>query len=67
MRQHLHPEREWREAWLLADDKLAAYGEPTLPKPVSCPFDLDDLLDENFDINAAVDRLTATLQDGSET
>ena len=60
MRQHLDLAREWREAWLLADDKLAAYGEPALPEPIACPFALDDLLDDAFDVTAAVDRV-ATL------
>lgn len=64
MRQYLDPAREWREAWLLADDKLAAYAEPALPKPVACPFTTDQLLDEAFDVADAVDRVAALLRAG---
>jgi hypothetical protein len=64
MRQYLDPAREWREAWLLADDKLAAYAEPALPKPVACPFTPDQLLDEAFDVADAVDRVAALLRAG---
>jgi hypothetical protein len=59
MRQHLDLAREWREAWLLAEDKLAAYDEPALPDPVACPFDLEDLLDDTFDIESAIGRVAS--------
>ncbi len=65
MRQQIDLAREWREAWLLADDKLAAYGEPALPEWIDCPFALDDLLAENFDVAAAVERVTAALAQGN--
>lgn len=63
MRQQLDPAKEWREAWLLAGDRLAAYGEPALPQPIACPFTLDDLLQDSFEIDAAIDRVAGALQD----
>ena len=65
MARKLDPEREWREAWPLAGDKLQAHGEPPLPSPIACPFTLDDLLDGGFDVAAAVERLAALLQEAS--
>ena len=65
MRQQLDLAHEWAEACPLADDKLAAYGEAGLPAPIACPFALDDLLAENFDVAAAVERVTAALAQGN--
>ena len=68
MRQYLDPAREWREAWLLADDKLAAYAEPALPAPTDCPFTLDQPLDEAFDVEAAIGRVASRVaaDDGAQ-
>jgi len=53
MRQHLDADRLWRKAMKLANIKLTAYDDPPLPGGVACPFTLDDLLAEDFDIAAA--------------
>ncbi|WP_200339851.1 DUF29 domain-containing protein [Rhodovibrio sodomensis] len=64
MRQHLDLAREWREARLLANDKLAAHGEPGLPEAVACPFTLDDLLGQPIDVEAAIGRVRAGVDQG---
>jgi hypothetical protein len=37
---------------------LVGYGEPPLPADLACPFTLDALLAETFDVDAAVRRLS---------
>jgi len=65
MRQPLDMARIWRQARRLADDRLADHGEPALPRGLGCPFDLGELLDEDFDIEVARDRLRAALDAGA--
>jgi len=53
MRQNLRLDALWRDALRLAEAKLADHDDPPLPGGVACPFTLDDLLAEDFDIAAA--------------
>lgn len=63
MRQKIDLDREWRRAWPIAAGKLIENGDTSLPDPVACPFTLDDLLAESADVDAAIGRLGALLQD----
>ena len=58
MAQSIRLERIWDAARRRADAALDQYGETVLPSlPAVCPFSLNDLLAEPFDIDAAADRL----------
>ena len=57
MRAKLDLSELWRVALASANDHLADYGEPTIPTNRACPFTLDELLAEDFDVEAAVTRL----------
>jgi hypothetical protein len=57
MRQHLDLHEMWREAIQEANDALAGFGEPVVALDLPCPFTLDDLLSEDLDLVAAVDRV----------
>ena len=65
MWQKIDVAREWRRAWPIADGKLVENGDPSLPLAVDCPFTLDALLGESFDVTAAVERLANLLQEAS--
>lgn len=47
----------WRRSRREAERKLAVYGEAVAPVAASCPFTLDDLLDEDLDPDDLVGRL----------
>ncbi len=57
MRQHLDMTEAWHEAVRAADDELADYGEGPLGDVGDCPFTLNDLLEPQFDADAAVAML----------
>jgi hypothetical protein len=59
MMQRLDLPRIWRNARAAANDALAGFGDPAIPEDLACPFTLDELLCEDFDVRAAVERLTA--------
>jgi hypothetical protein len=63
MRQHLDLDREWRDAWALAGDKLAAFDEPGLPAESACPFALDELLDPQVEVDGLIQRAADALRD----
>jgi hypothetical protein len=50
--------RLWRRALRQTNRELADYGEAEVPQNTPCPFTLDELLTEDFDVDAAVARLT---------
>jgi hypothetical protein len=52
-------DRLWQQALTYAGRALSDHGEPGLPSGVTCPFTLDDLLAEEFDVDAAVARLAS--------
>jgi Domain of unknown function DUF29 len=61
MRQRIDLERVWRLAVKDATASLAEYGEPVVALPASCPFTIDDLLDEEMD----PDEIAAELATGA--
>ncbi|MBV9078262.1 MAG: DUF29 domain-containing protein [Methylobacteriaceae bacterium] len=63
MRRQIDLDRLWRDAARLAHASLAAYGIEAVPNlPRQAPFTLDELLDEGFDVRAAVARLQRTAE-----
>jgi hypothetical protein len=58
MRDKIDLNRLWRRALRQTNRELADYGEAEVPENPLCPFTLDDLLAEEFDIDAAVERLS---------
>jgi hypothetical protein len=63
MRQKLNLDRIWRKAIRRAHVALVDRDEPGLPRPSTPPFTLDDLLTEDFDLDAAEARVRAALSD----
>jgi hypothetical protein len=61
MRQHLDMAVAWQEAVKAANDDLSDYGEAPVDAQTACPFALDALLAENFDVDAAVSRVRQPL------
>ena len=60
MRRLIDLDKLWRDALRLAYANLRSYGVETIPDvPATCPFSLDELLDRDFDMEAAVSRLRA--------
>ncbi len=59
MRAKIELSELWATAVGTANDQLAEWGEPTLRLDLPCPFDLDDLTAGDFDIDAAIARLSA--------
>jgi hypothetical protein len=51
--------RLWRRALRQTNRELADYGEAEVPENTPCPFTLDELLTEDFDVDAAVARLAS--------
>ena len=47
----------WRTAVRITNRELNDYGEPPLATETRCPFTLDELLAEDFDVEAALARL----------
>ena len=60
MRRRIDLEDLWLSAGRIAEAKLYAFGVKGIPPlPATCPFRLDELLGADFDVNAAVRRLTS--------
>jgi hypothetical protein len=57
MRQRIDLARTWTRARRAATTDLARFGEPVAPLPDSCPFTLDELLDEDNAAEALLARL----------
>jgi hypothetical protein len=62
MRQHIDVEALWRSAVKRTNRHLARYGEPQAPTHVACPFDLDDLLSEDFDPDKALETVRRAIK-----
>jgi hypothetical protein len=58
MRARIELERLWQQALTYTNRALAHYGEPAIPAALACPFTLDALLADTFDVDAAVRRLS---------
>jgi hypothetical protein len=67
MRQHLDLAEIWSTALRLTDLKLKTHGDPRLPGHPACPFALQELLDPDLDLEAAVARVGATLRAAQDT
>ena len=64
MSQKVDLDRIWRAARVRADAALDQHGGALLSElPAGCPFGLDDLVAERFDINAAVERVRDSCSD----
>ena len=59
MRDKVDLNRLWRRALRQTNRELADYGEAGVAENAPCPFMLDDLLAEDFDVDAAVARLAS--------
>lgn len=58
MRRIIDLDEAWRDGVRLACADLRRYGLEFVPDyPKTCPFSLDELLNEDFDVEAAVGRL----------
>jgi Domain of unknown function DUF29 len=67
MRQEIDIPLLWRRAFRQAALSLQGHGdELRVPSDADCPFDLDDFLHEEFDFEAAVERVLALLPERSE-
>lgn len=63
MRQLVGIDRAWRAALARADAALDKHGDRLLPGlPSACPFALDDLLADPFDIDLAIAEIEAASQ-----
>ncbi|MDZ7713694.1 MAG: DUF29 domain-containing protein [Rhodovibrio sp.] len=58
MRDKIDLGRLWRRAIRQTNRELTAYDEAQLAADTPCPFTLDELLSEEFDVDAALKRLT---------
>jgi hypothetical protein len=58
MHQRIELDRYWQRAIRQTNRDLAGYGEDGIPRTMTCPFTLDALLAEDFDVEAAVRRLS---------
>jgi hypothetical protein len=58
MRQKIDLAGSWQAAVRITNRELNDYGEPPLAAETPCPFTLDELLAEHFDVDAALARLT---------
>ena len=58
MRRKIDLAGSWRTAVRVTNRELAHHGERQLAADTPCPFTLDDLLAEKFDVDAAVERLS---------
>jgi hypothetical protein len=63
MRQHLDIYDVWSDALKLANAGLRDFGEPNIYPAPACSFQLDDLLEETFDPEAALIRVKGALAD----
>ena len=57
MRQKIDLAGSWQAAVRITNRELNDYGEPPLATETRCPFTLDELLAEDFDVEAALARL----------
>jgi hypothetical protein len=57
MHDKIDLDRYWQRAIRQTNRDLADYGEEEIPREIACPFTLDALLAEDFDVEAAVHRL----------
>ena len=62
MRRNIDLDRIWRKAIQRARMALIDRGEPALPIPAKPPFELDTLLDDAFDADAAEACVRASLR-----
>lgn len=62
MRQSLDPDKAWKTGRKAALRYLKAVGS-NLSAPAACLFTLDELLSEDFDIDAALAKLAAAKLD----
>jgi len=61
LRQHVDLDALWSAAHANANTLLAEHGETGLPRDLTCPFALDDLLAADFSVETAERRLQATI------
>jgi len=61
IRQKLDLGGIWRRGVRLANKSFRTHGEPELADTPHCPFTLDELLAESFDIDAALRRVAEVL------
>ena len=66
LRQHVDVQDIWVKALRRANRALAKYDEPPLPTDPHCPFSRDELLDNDFDPDAALIRVKGALADARE-
>jgi hypothetical protein len=66
MRQHLDIADVWSNALTLANAGLRDFGEPTIDPAPACPFQLDDLLEAEFDPEAALIWVKGALANARE-
>jgi hypothetical protein len=57
MRHKIDLSRLWDRAIRQTNRQLAEHGEAELPRETPCPFTQDELLAEDFDVDAALARL----------
>ncbi len=57
MREKIDLSRLWARAIRQTNRALADYGEAEVPDNIPCPFTLDELLADDFDIDSAIARL----------
>ena len=61
MRRLIDLQDIWESAGRIAEAKLAAFGVESVPElPKTCPFTLDELLVDRFDVRKAVQRIEAS-------
>ena len=66
LRQSVDVQDIWGKAVRRAARALAKYDEPVLPTEARCPFTRDDLLDNDFDPDAALIRVKGALADARD-
>jgi hypothetical protein len=59
MRRKIDLTGSWQTAVRVTNRELAQHGEPRMAADTPCPFMLDDLLTEDFDVDAAVSQLAS--------
>lgn len=64
MRQLIDIQRLWRDAIKLANLRLLEHGHSVAPSmPAQCPFSIDEIMAENFDVDTALAVLTRMSDD----
>jgi hypothetical protein len=64
MAQRIDLQRAWRLAVQQATSSLAKHGDPVMELPAECPFSVEELVRENFEVEPLVARLSQ-LTEGS--